>query len=84
MEKVKLRLEDLHVESFDVDGSQRGGTVRGLEDVEGSGIHSQCWTHCAVEGCEGIQSASPTHCNGDTECFSWDGSCSFCTCTVEA
>jgi hypothetical protein len=72
MKKVKLRLDDLHVESFEIDGSQRVGTVRGQEEMEASGVHSQCWTHCAVETCEGIQSAQQTHCN--TDCPSWDGS----------
>lgn len=78
MNKVKLRVEDLHVESFTVQPESLGtGTVQGLEnfDVQAeSGVHSQCYTHCA-SGCEPCQSQSPTHCNGDTGCASWDGTC---------
>ncbi|HEX6909117.1 MAG TPA: pinensin family lanthipeptide [Longimicrobium sp.] len=73
MKKVKLQLDDLQVESFEVEADARGaGTVRGLE-FEGSGVHSECLTHCATDGCEACESVRATHC--DRECPSWDGAC---------
>jgi hypothetical protein len=78
MNKVKLMLEDLQVESFEVNPASLGtGTVRGLE-VEGSGVHSQCYTHCAGGDCEPVNSVMETHCNA--ECPSWDGFCTYYTC----
>jgi hypothetical protein len=83
MEKVKLALEDLQVESFEVEpASMGGGTVEGLQ----SGVHSQCDTHCYTpcESCS-CQSVCPTHCNGDATCKSWNGSCPLqCAATYEA
>ena len=74
MKKVKLLLEDLHVESFPVESETlRAGTVRGLELGEASGVHSECLTHCATDGCEASESIRATHC--DRDCPSWDGSC---------
>lgn len=74
MRKVKLLLEDLHVETFAVHSDALGsGTVHGLEFGEASGVHSQCLTHCATDGCEACESVRATHC--DLECKSWDGSC---------
>lgn len=74
MNKVKLLLEDLQVESFEVNpGSLGMGTVRGLE-VDGSGVHTECYTHCAGSDCaEPVKSVLQTHCNAD--CPSWDGDC---------
>lgn len=73
MHKVKLLLEHLQVESFEVDPGSRGlGTVRGME-VEGSGVHTECYTHCAGGDCEPVNSVVKTHCNA--ECPSWNGGC---------
>ncbi|HEX6909115.1 MAG TPA: hypothetical protein VF142_01920 [Longimicrobium sp.] len=72
MRKVKLLLQDLHVESFAVQPhSLETGTVRGLE-LEGSAVHSECITHC-LSACEQCVTWMPTHC--ETDCPSWDGSC---------
>lgn len=73
MRKVKLQLEDLQVDSFEVDPGFAGvGTVRGME-VEGSGVHSECLTHCVGDGCESPESVRATHC--DRDCPSWEGDC---------
>ena len=72
MKKVKLLLQDLHVESFAVQPhSLQAGTVRGLEQ-EGSAVHSECFTHCPTD-CEECITWMPTHC--ETDCPSWDGGC---------
>lgn len=87
MNKVKLLLEDLQVESFEVDSGSRGaGTVRGME-VEASGVHTECYTHCPGGDCaEPVKSVIQTHCNA--ECPSWDGGCGSydwtCDWTIEA
>jgi hypothetical protein len=74
MKKVKLLLEDLRVESFAVDPDSREvGTVRGLEFGEASGVHSECFTHCATDGCEACNSVVATHC--DRDCPSWNSLC---------
>jgi hypothetical protein len=74
MKKVKLLLEQLHVESFAVHPDSPGsGTVLGLDWEEGSGVHSECLTHCATDGCEACNSVVATHCKA--ECPSWDGGC---------
>jgi hypothetical protein len=74
MKKVKLLLEELQVESFQVEPDSQGiGTVRGMEVDAGSGVHSQCFTHCAGSGCEPVESVLATHCNLD--CPSWNGGC---------
>lgn len=74
MNKVKLLLDDLRVETFEVETGFRGaGTVRGLEYEDGSGVHSECLTHCATDGCEACNSVVATHCNAD--CPSWKGGC---------
>lgn len=57
MKKLKLTLNDLQVSSFAVDPQRAGntGTVKGRETTEeegGTGIHTECYTHCAT-GCEG-------------------------------
>lgn len=76
MNKMKLVLEDLQVESFAVQADEmERGTVRGLQ-VD-SGIHSHCYTHCPTD-CEGscaCESRDPTHCNADETCYTWDGTC---------
>lgn len=80
MNKVKLLLQDLQVESFAIEPSIRGdGTVRGLE-IEGSEVHSGCATHCAT-GCEDCNSVKVTYCVRD--CGTNDIDCSGCEeCTL--
>jgi hypothetical protein len=80
MNKVKLLLEDLRVESFAVEPDFWGtGTVRGLE-VEGTGVHSNCATHCATD-CEDCNSVKATYCVLD--CYSYGDDCSGCEeCTL--
>jgi hypothetical protein len=77
MKKVKLALNDLHVESFAVESQRAGaGTVEGLENEESSRVHTDCYSHCpSPSPCEPCGSQLPTHCNGDTPCVSWDGAC---------
>ena len=82
MRKVKLLLEDLQVESFEVDpGSLDAGTVHGLEvaaEPAASGVHTGCMTHCPTEGCENCNSVVRTHCW--VECPSYAGTCFEFTC----
>jgi hypothetical protein len=62
MKKMKLLLDDLQVESFAVDPEVDGmGTVAGLG---GSGIPSQCYTHCQTN-CEPQTCSCP---NAPTQC----------------
>jgi hypothetical protein len=80
MNRMKLLLEDLCVESFAVEPEFRGaGTVRGLE-IEGTGVHSQCATHCATD-CEDCNSVKVTYCVRD--CPTLEVDCSGCEeCTL--
>ena len=80
MKKVKLLLEDLRVESFAVEPESLGrGTVAGLQ-IDGTGIHSQCATHCATD-CEDCNSIRETYCVRD--CATYDIDCSGCEeCTL--
>lgn len=70
MKKVKLLLDDLRVESFDVDPhSPEAGTVWGLQ----SGVHTECLSHCPTCVEEPCESRLLTHC--DRDCPSWEGNC---------
>jgi hypothetical protein len=66
MNKMKLQLEDLQVESFAVESdTAEAGTVFGLEAAvpPGSGQQTQCYTFCA-----NCVSVNPTNCPGDDTC----------------
>ena len=48
MHKVKLLLDDLHVESFAVESEDAElGTVHGQQVNAASGLQTQCYTFCA-------------------------------------
>jgi hypothetical protein len=76
MKKVRLELDSLQVESFDVEplNAWSRGTVEGLQNAAGfeadaaSNIHTRCYTHCAT-ACEGsctCPSEAKTHCDLDS------------------
>lgn len=74
MQKMRLVLEELQVESFSVEpeAAENRGTVKGREFAEAT-VHTDCYSHCAT-ACEGTctcYSQAQTHCAGD--------SCSMCT-----
>jgi hypothetical protein len=65
MRKLKLRMDDLSVESFEVAAASSAlGTVRGNEPGEGS-LYQTCqgWHTCKGE----------ETCNFAQECYTWEG-----------
>ncbi len=64
MNKVKLLLDDLHVESFAVENDDAElGTVHGQQMNAASGLQTQCYTFCA-----NCVSVNKTNCPGDDTC----------------
>jgi hypothetical protein len=84
MNKLKLRLDELEVTSFEVIsmGRRGNGTVKGREVTDPATTY--VYTACADPGCD--TGATNTYCvtcdvsNCDTVCQSCDGSCGGISC----
>jgi hypothetical protein len=77
MRKLKLRLEDLRIDSFDTTAAQKAkGTVFGEQCT--------CYTQCTCPGCPTCDASCNGTCDGTcNENDTCVGSCNFTECDVD-